>query len=342
MRGVVGRAFRDDADAVLRRRDKQFLIDIGGFISSGDAMNLPPLYKYLDTEGARLTLENRCFKHAKPSTFNDTEDLTIRSIFPEDHETALKILKEGFVDTLVKHLNDKPTCLNVGMRTKVSLVLKTLKAKPELAETMKQHIEAAPLGQIFTLEGLKNRNANYIAEINLFMQGFRILCVSTLNTSEKMWERYADNHGGVVLRILPNVAKDSKYQRFQPVAYREQRPPLYTSAAAFQEESLFGDQNARIKEAMDAIIYSKTLEWEYESEYRLAIPLGHGERDWTTMPYHPEELSEIHIGANAQPVFREQIILLAKSVHPQIQIFQISRDANGELVSVKTVDQQGP
>jgi len=298
-------------------------------------MNLPPLYKYLDTAGARLTLGNRCFKHAKPSTFNDTEDLTIRSIFPEDHETALEILKEGFVDTLVKHLDDKPTCLNVGMRTKVALILKALKAKPELAEIMKQHMEAAPLGQMFTLEGMKNRNANYIAEINLFMQGLRILCVSSLNTSEKMWQRYAENHGGIVLRILPNVAKDSKYQRFQPVVYREQRPSLYKSAAAFQEESLFADQDVRIREAMDAVIYSKTLEWEYESEYRLAIPLGHGERDWTTLPYHPEELSEIHIGANASPDFRQEIILLAKSVRPQIQIFQISRDANGGLVSVK-------
>jgi hypothetical protein len=117
--------------------------------------------------------------------------------------------------------------------------------------------------------------------------------------------------------------------------YREQRPSLYKSAAVFQEESLFGDQDARTREAMDAVIYSKTLEWEYESEYRLAIPLGHGERDWTTMPYHPEELSEIHTGANASPDFRREIILLAKSVHPQIQTFQISRDGSGALVAVK-------
>jgi hypothetical protein len=43
-------------------------------------MALPPLYKYLDVQGAKLTLGNRTFKHAKPSDFNDTEDLTIQSI----------------------------------------------------------------------------------------------------------------------------------------------------------------------------------------------------------------------------------------------------------------------
>ena len=43
--------------------------------------------------GARLTLTNKTFKHAKPSTFNDTEDLTTASIFPEDDEVALKQLQ---------------------------------------------------------------------------------------------------------------------------------------------------------------------------------------------------------------------------------------------------------
>ena len=40
-------------------------------------MVLPPLYKYLDVTGAKLTLQNGTFKHAKPSDFNDLEDLTI-------------------------------------------------------------------------------------------------------------------------------------------------------------------------------------------------------------------------------------------------------------------------
>jgi hypothetical protein len=36
-------------------------------------MALPPLYKYLDVQGAKLTLGNNTFRHAKPSTFNDVE-----------------------------------------------------------------------------------------------------------------------------------------------------------------------------------------------------------------------------------------------------------------------------
>lgn len=67
-------------------------------------MTLPPLYKYLDVSGAKLTLGNRTFKHAKPSDFNDTEDLTIQSIFAEDTEEALKKIAESFPDVIMRHL----------------------------------------------------------------------------------------------------------------------------------------------------------------------------------------------------------------------------------------------
>jgi hypothetical protein len=128
------------------------------------------------------------------------------------------------------------------------------------------------------------------------MQGYRILCVTTHKDSEKMWTGYAQNHEGIALRIEPNVEKDSKFQRFFPVQYRRARPSLYDDTLAFLEGSLFGDQEAMKRAMLDKIIYSKTLEWEHESEYRLAIPLRRGEKEWDTLPYHPEEITEMYLG----------------------------------------------
>jgi hypothetical protein len=56
----------------------------------------PRLYKYLDVNGALLTLRNRTFKHAKPSDFNDKADLTIESLFPEADEAALVAIMANF------------------------------------------------------------------------------------------------------------------------------------------------------------------------------------------------------------------------------------------------------
>src|SRR3982074_32542 len=54
-------------------------------------MTLPPLYKYLNVQGAKLTLGNRTFRHAKPSDFNDIEDMTVQSIFPEEMPSRIAI-----------------------------------------------------------------------------------------------------------------------------------------------------------------------------------------------------------------------------------------------------------
>ena len=146
-----------------------------------------------------------------------------------------------------------------------------------------------------------------------------------------MWARYAEDHQGIVLRIVPNLEKDSKFQKFAPVVYRQTRPSLYESAASFQEDSLFGDQQTRMKKALDAIIYSKTLEWEYECEYRLAIALGHGEKDWNTLTYHPNEIAELYLGAKMTGEFKAEIIGVAQAANPQIKIFEMFYDASGKL-----------
>jgi hypothetical protein len=294
-------------------------------------MTLPPLYKYLDVQGAKLTLKNTTFKHAKPSTFNDIEDLTVRSIFPEDDATALKQLEAGFIDVLLKHIDDKPTCLSPQMRTKVALLQAIFKAEPETAKIINQQIAEGKAPEILNLEHMKRINRDFVAEINLFMQGWRILCVSAQNNSERMWTDYAQDHQGIVLRILPNAEKDSKYQLFRPVVYREKRPSLFESASSFQESSLFGDQHARIKRSLETIIYSKTLEWEYEGEYRLAIALGHGEKDWNMLPYLPDEISELYLGANATDELKAEFIDLARGVNWQISVFEMLREANGNL-----------
>jgi hypothetical protein len=180
---------------------------------------------------------------------------------------------------------------------------------------------------------MKKRNRDFIAEINRLMQDWRILCVSTLNNSEEMWVRYAENHHGIVLRIVPNLGKDSKFQRFSPVVYRDARPSLYESAAQFQEESLFGDRQASFQKSLDMIVYSKTLPWQSESEYRLAIPLGHGERDWNTLSYHPDEVAELYLGAKMTSETKAEIVELAQAVNPHIEIFEMIYDSGGRLVA---------
>lgn len=293
-------------------------------------MTAPGLYKYLDIDGARLTLGNRCFKHAKPSTFNDTADLTIRGLFPEDDETALAVIESSFTDILVEHLQEAPSCLNEEMRQKVSILQAAFKSNPIAADVIKEAKKGLP--SVYNLEHMKQRHTDFVAEINAFMQDYRILCASSRKDSDRMWQRYAQGHTGVVLKISPNVSKDSKYQLFRPVAYLQTRPTLYESARCFLKESLFGEQQVLIRNALEKIIYAKTLEWEYENEYRLAIPIRNGE-DWQTLSYHPEEIAEIYLGARATDAWKAEVSALAEMVNPHIVIYEMFYNVHGNLLT---------
>jgi Protein of unknown function (DUF2971) len=294
-------------------------------------MALPPLYKYLDVQGARLTLGNNTFRHAKPSEFNDIEDMTIQSIFPEDTEVALKTLSEGFIDVILQHMNDRLTC-GPKMAGIAAQLRAMFRARPDAVATLKEEIKKGPLAKFFNVDAMRTLSEAFVNWVNEFLQRYRVLCVTTQRDSEKMWSGYAEGHKGIVLRIEPNIAKGSKFELFRPVSYHEKRPPLYNDTLAFLEGCLFGDQAERAKQTLAKIIYSKTLKWQDECEYRLAIPLGEDEEPYETLKYDPEEITELYLGLAMDEKDKEDIIGKARALNPKIAIFQAKRDAKGNIV----------
>lgn len=294
-------------------------------------MALPPLYKFLDVTGAKLTLRNRNFKFAKPSDFNDTEDLTIQSIFPEETEVALRKISDNFTDIILQHLDDPPTCDNPTDRGRLRLLQSLYKANPAAADIVKREIAKGAGEEYIDVEAMRARSAAFIEDINAHMQDFRVLCVTTLIDSERMWNNYAEGHKGIALRIEPNVAKDSKFQLFRPVIYRAVRPPFFDDTLEFVAGSLFGDQQARRMAAMNKIITAKTNEWAHEREYRMAIPILPGEAPWNTLAFHPEEITELYLGRNMNGEVMTEIIAIALKINPEISIFIAEGGDNGKV-----------
>jgi hypothetical protein len=147
-----------------------------------------------------------------------------------------------------------------------------------------------------------------------------------------MWSGYAEHHKGIALRIEAKTAKHSKFELFRKVIYREKRPSLYDDALSYLRSSLFADQEASKSEMIDKIVYSKTLKWEHESEYRLAIPLRQGEEPWETLKFHPEEVTELYLGLDMDEADKADILAEAKALNPGIAVFQAKRGNAGRLV----------
>ena len=141
-------------------------------------MTLPPLYKYLDDKGARLTLDNKTFRHAKPSDFKDVEDMTVQSIFPEETEVALKRLADGFADVILDHMNDVPTC-GPKMAATITQLQAMFRANPGAAAVVAADIKKGALAKAFDEEAMRARAEAFVKETNEFMQNYRVLCVTT-------------------------------------------------------------------------------------------------------------------------------------------------------------------
>jgi Protein of unknown function (DUF2971) len=173
--------------------------------------------------------------------------------------------------------------------------------------------------------------STFLRELNDHMQGFRVLCVTTLIDSEKNWLYYAEKHKGIAVKMEPNIAKDSKFQLFRLVNYFEKRPQLYESTFNFIDDSLFGDKKLYIEDKINKIIYTKTREWKHENEYRLVIALREGEKPWNTLSYHPKEITELYLDLEIKDVDALEILDMAWAVNPAIKAFQAQRCLNGKL-----------
>lgn len=267
-----------------------------------------------------LTLGNLTFKFAKPTDFNDIEDLTVQSVFPEPLEAALNRIERGFTDVILKHLHESPTCSS-PMKENVARIQHAYRANPEAAAVVKAEI-AAQSEPVLGLETMRLQVAEFLKEINEGLQDFRVLCVSTNIDSERLWSLYAENHKGIALRIEPDLRNDSKFQLFHPVQYRDARPSFYEDTLDFVAHSMFGDQEAHRLKATKNIIYTKTREWEYEGEYRLAIPVMPDEQPWNTLGYYREEITELYLGMAVAPEDQKLLTRRARIINPQIKVFQ--------------------
>lgn len=292
-------------------------------------MNHVQFYKFLDPDGGMLTLENGTFKHAKPSDFNDVEDLTINGVFPSSIEGSIEEIERNFLDIIIKNLEVEPTC-PLPMREKLRSIQAFLKKDPINKGVISKGL-AEVGGNIYDVEHLKDFTTSFISEVNQFLQSYRILCVTRNLYSPRMWYEYAANHTGIAVKIKPNHSKDSKFKLFREVQYQDKRPTLYKDPTHFIEDSLFGDKEQIYARCLNEIIYTKTREWEHEEEYRLVIPVLDNEAPWDTLSYHSEEISELFLGAKIEDSIEEKIVSSARVRNSKIKIYRTNIQKNDKL-----------
>lgn len=285
-------------------------------------MALPPLYKFMGVDGAKATLDTRSFRHAKRSTFNDTEDLTIQSIFSEDLATAFATASASMPGVIMSHLHDEPTC-KPEWAAKTKEIQAAFLLNPAAAQAIADEIAQGGIAGFGDTGVMQLVADETIIDLDKHLQDYRVFCVTTNRDSEKMWRAYAETHRGIALRVQPSIEKDSHLLLFRKVEYREKRPPLYEDTKVFVEDALFGDKDKVKRLGAERIIYSKPLQWQDKAEYRVAAYVGKGDIPWDA-GFYADEIPELYLGSSMLLSDMVRIIKLARLANPSIRIFKLS------------------
>ncbi len=151
---------------------------------------------------------------------------------------------------------------------------------------------------------------------------YKILCLSEKNNIEPMWAHYSDNFRGVVLAFEANIEKDSVLLLSKQMTYNNQKNfPIYKND--FINYILYKKQ-VDINTIMDRIIYTKSIDWQYEREWRVIyIDDNKKYSKYININFIRDELKEIYFGYDTSEQDKKDILDLIMLFYPTVKIYNM-------------------
>jgi hypothetical protein len=212
------------------------------------------LYKYISGEGTLRLFRSGMLRFTQPVEFNDPFEMQpfVKNLSGEPRLESQ--FHEQYGQTLDPEIEAMLASLTPEQRTRIDkgTIIKAVQQQaPQALELLKKLVEVVtPLigSQIY-----KTVNEHLGA-----------LCLTEDPANLLMWAHYADNHRGAVIEFDTDhaffnrrVGLQDDFRHFREVFYTQQRPAVFLSES----------------DAID-FFYCKSIEWGYEHEWRLIVPLA--------------------------------------------------------------------
>lgn len=121
-----------------------------------------------------------------------------------------------------------------------------------------------------------------------------VLCLSERWDIPRMWERYAQEHTGVCLELL--AADEKGLTGFGSNSFIV----TYLDDLEFSLRAETWEQASRI-------LFTKSMEWSYEKEWRIILPAPDGASTVGNWPFPPEFLTSVILGYKADDAIRDRV-----------------------------------
>lgn len=163
------------------------------------------------------------------------------------------------------------------------------------------------------------KNETFVTELKQRVQTIHdkkgVLALSSKNNNILMWSHYSDNHYGLCFGFEWDKNEDV-YGNYKKVRYQTHYDDIWSW--------LHTDE-----EIVNRILYSKSIDWHYEKEYRIIRDTIGSEK------FNPDSLKEIIFGCLMPEDDKQEIIKLTKENYPHVKFKQAVIDVEKYSINIQ-------
>lgn len=277
----------------------------------------------MSAETARIVLTNRSLRWSSPVLFNDPFDVP--------RELSFGILPDELAQASARrmaHLIERPPEDTAQFSPKIRVILETVK------KGSSEELKAQLLLGLKEVAASHHPSGDSMDEMRklwrTWLPDHRILCLTESPSHSAMWHHYADKYRGVVLEFRCVDELDSAWLRAKPVTYPASKPPIYTAEG--WAELLCLRHEAAIGAILDCATYTKSPDWSYECEWRVAsfkrpTDTGH----FTDYTFNRQELGALFFGPMISP--EDKLSLrIASGAFPKARLWDVEIGMSREFI----------
>lgn len=287
-------------------------------------------FKYMSADTARIVLQHRTLRWSSPLLFNDPFDVPRELAFGLAPEDIVRAIERRLAD-LIEHPPDDTSGLSPQVQSLIEIAKRGLssgRCAKILSELRSPAETLLPKGE--PMDALRQRWREQLS-------GLRILCLTESPGHMAMWHHYADKYRGVVIELRCDDEVDSAWLVAQPVDYPDDKPLIYTAEG--WAELLMTEHERATERLLHAATFTKSPDWRYESEWRIAAPKRPPETGLLSdYPFHAKELSAVYLGPHISPHDRADIHWRVRYGYPDARLIDVSIGMDREFIFTPASD----
>lgn len=280
-------------------------------------------FKYMPASTAEKVLKNRTLRWSHPSKFDDTLD--VAQVCDEKMDSnKQKQIQDAIIDLSA----NSPANRNKKNTNKLFKFLASLISLFGSDNT--SAISELKKGPIDISNGITDLNERW-KEIR---KDFRILCFSIEKENHHLWNKYAEEHKGVVIELACRVSSDSLCLIAKPVEYFNEKDLFIT--VEDWAEILILERNKAVECIFEKCTLRKAKDnehkWFEQKEWRIVDIRRHHETGLVSdYGVNPNDISAVYFGHKMDSETQDNLLSLLVGELGHVSAFRCELDSSQNI-----------